>query len=227
MSLKPEANPALGFRGIRLCLANPEIFKIQLRAILRASTVGNLSIMFPMISRVSEIRQAKEVLSEVRRDLTAEGTSFDESMQVGIMIEVPSAAITASDLALEADFFSIGTNDLIQYTLAVDRGNTGVASIYDAYDPAVLRLISQVVKAAHDHNIWVGVCGMMAGDPYTACLLLGLGLDELSMSPIDIPEVKRTIRSSCYSDLKEIADHVLSLPNSDEIHEYVKDRLGG
>jgi len=227
VSLNSEANPALGFRGIRLCLANPEIFKVQLRAILRASTVGNLSIMFPMISRVSEIRQAKEVLNEVRRELTAEGTPFDESMQVGIMIEVPSAAITASNLALEADFFSIGTNDLIQYTLAVDRGNPGVASIYDAYDPAVLHLISRVVKAAHDNNIWVGVCGMMAGDPYTACLLLGLGLDVLSMSPIDIPEVKRTIRSACYSDLKEIADHVLSLPNSDEIHEYVKDRLAG
>ncbi|MBT5873200.1 MAG: phosphoenolpyruvate--protein phosphotransferase, partial [Candidatus Latescibacteria bacterium] len=220
-----EANPALGFRGIRLCLEHPDIFKVQLRAILRASTVGNLRIMFPMISRLSEIQQARAVLDEVKADLTAEGIDFDDDMPVGIMIEVPSAALTAADLASEADFFSIGTNDLIQYTLAADRGNTGVASIYDAYHPAILRLIDMVVAAAHEHGVWVGVCGMMASDPWTACLLLGLGLDELSMSPIDIPEVKRPIRSMRRSDLSDLAQEVLSLSSSHEIHEYVKARL--
>lgn len=223
--MEPEANPALGFRGIRICLERPDIFMVQLRAILRASVVGNLRIMFPMISRITELRASREVLEEVKLDLDDEGIPYDRSLSIGVMVEVPSAALMAHELAREADFFSIGTNDLIQYTLAADRGNSIVASIYDAYDPAVLRLIASVVRAAHAQGIWVGVCGAMAGDPLTAGLLLGLGLDELSMSPIDIPEVKRTIRSSSFTKLQEMAEHVLTLLTSDEIHHYIQSKL--
>lgn len=220
-----EANPALGFRGIRVCLNRRNIFKVQLRAILRASTGGNLQIMFPMISGLKMLRQAKGVLEEVRRELEHEDVPFDRNIPVGIMIEVPSAALTAQDLAREVDFFSIGTNDLIQYTLAVDRGNATVAGLYDPYDPAVLRLIASVVDAAHEQKIWVGVCGAMAGDPVSACILLGLGLDELSMSPIDIPEIKKMIRSTSYTDLQKMARRIITLSTSEEIHQHVQSFL--
>lgn len=220
-----EPNPALGLRGIRFCLNRPEMFKVQLRAILRASISGNLRIMFPMISGLKELRHAKALFEEAQQDLVREGIPFDRSMPVGIMIEVPSAALTARDLAREVDFFSIGTNDLIQYTLAADRGNANVSSLYDPCHPAILRFIAGVVEAGHENDIWVGVCGAMAAHPTAACILLGLGLDELSMSPIDIPEIKRLIRSTNYEDLQAVAQHVLTLPTSGEIVRYTKAHL--
>jgi phosphotransferase system enzyme I (PtsI) len=225
MSESHEANPALGFRGIRICLGRPEMFKIQLRAILRASAVGNLRVMFPMISGLEELRQARSVLRDLQQDLTREGVAYDPAMPTGIMIEVPSAALTAHDLAGEADFFSIGTNDLIQYTIAVDRGNATVASLYNAFHPAILRLIATVIEAGHARNIWVGICGAMASDPAAACILLGLGLDELSMSPIDIPEIKKVIRSMTFEEMARIARHVLTLPTPQDIKRYVQDHL--
>ncbi|MBM3263195.1 MAG: phosphoenolpyruvate--protein phosphotransferase [candidate division Zixibacteria bacterium] len=220
----PEDNPALGFRGIRLCLGRPEMFKTQLRAILRASVEGNLRIMFPMISGLEELRQAMTVIRELQEDLDREETAYDRGIPIGIMIEVPSAALTASDLAQEVDFFSIGTNDLIQYTVAVDRGNAQVSSLYDPFHPAVLHLISGVVKAAHEKKIWVGVCGAMAGDPVSACVLLGLGVDELSMSAIDIPSIKKFVRSTSYADMQDIARAVAKLPTSNAIREYLRSR---
>jgi phosphoenolpyruvate-protein phosphotransferase (PTS system enzyme I) len=220
-----EPNPALGLRGIRFCLNRPEMFKVQLRAILRASMAGNLRIMFPMISGLKELRHAKALFEESQQDLIREGIPFDRSVSVGMMIEVPSAALMAHDLAREVDFFSIGTNDLIQYTIAVDRGNANVASLYDPCHPAILRFIASIIEAGHKNDIWVGVCGAMAAHPTAACILLGLGLDELSMSPIDIPEIKRIIRSTNYVDLQAIAQHVLTLPTSDEITRYMKAHL--
>ncbi|MXY98436.1 MAG: phosphoenolpyruvate--protein phosphotransferase, partial [Gemmatimonadetes bacterium] len=165
-----EANPALGQRGIRLCLDRPEMFKVQLRAILRAGVEGNVSIMFPMISGVQELRRAKALFEEARNELLEDGVPVDPSMSIGIMIEIPSAALTAHDLAKEVDFFSIGTNDLIQYTVAADRGNPSLASLYNPCHPAVLRLVAAVIDAAHDNDIWVGVCGAMAAHPLAACI---------------------------------------------------------
>jgi phosphotransferase system enzyme I (PtsI) len=220
-----EPNPALGLRGIRFCLNRPEMFKVQLRAILRASIGGNLRIMFPMISGLKELRHAKALLEEAKQDLIREGIPFDRSVSVGIMIEVPSAALMARDLAREVDFFSIGTNDLIQYTIAVDRSNANVSSLYDPCHPAILRFIASIVEAGHENDIWVGVCGAMAAHPIAACILLGLGLDELSVSPVDIPEIKRIIRSATYKDFRILAQHVLTLPTSDEIIKYMKAHL--
>ena len=217
-----EANPALGQRGIRLCLNRPEMFKVQLRAILRASIEENVSLMFPMISGLHELRRAKELLNEARNELTDSGAPFDPSMNVGIMVEIPSAALTAHDLAKEVDFFSIGTNDLIQYTVAADRGNSSIAGLYNPCHPAVLRLVASIIDAAHDNDIWVGVCGAMAAHPLAACILLGLGVDELSMSPIDIPEIKSLIRSADYQDLKTITREALELPTSEEILRFLK-----
>lgn len=217
-----EANPALGQRGIRLCLDRPEMFKVQLRAILRAGVEGNVSIMFPMISGVQELRRAKALFEEARNELLEDGVPVDQSMSIGIMIEIPSAALTAHDLAKEVDFFSIGTNDLIQYTVAADRGNPSLASLYNPCHPAVLRLVAAVIDAAHDNDIWVGVCGAMAAHPLAACILLGLGVDELSMSPIDIPEIKSLIRSADYQELKTITREALDLSTSEEIMRFLK-----
>ena len=217
-----EANPALGQRGIRLCLNRPEMFKVQLRSILRASIEGNVSIMFPMISGLHELRRAKGLFDEARNELQDAGVPFDPTMSVGIMVEIPSAALTAHDLAKEVDFFSIGTNDLIQYTVAADRGNSSIASLYNPCHPAVLRLVASIIDAAHDNDIWVGVCGAMAAHPLAACILLGLGVDELSMSPIDIPEIKSLIRSSDYQKLKTITREALDLPTSEEIMRFLK-----
>ena len=217
-----EANPALGQRGIRLCLDRPEMFKVQLRAILRAGAEGNVRIMFPMISGLQELRRAKALLEEARNELLQDGVPVDPSMSIGIMVEIPSAALTAHDLAREVDFFSIGTNDLIQYTVAADRGNPSIASLYNPCHPAVLRLVASVIDAAHDNDIWVGVCGAMAAHPLAACILLGLGVDELSMSPIDIPEIKSLIRSADYQELKTITREALDLSTSEEIMRFLK-----
>ena len=191
----PEVNPFLGWRAIRVCLERSDIFKPQLRAILRASARGNVKILFPMISGIGEIRQAKAMLEECRVELRAEGHAFDTEMEVGIMIEVPSAAIIADVLAKEADFFSLGTNDLVQYTVATDRTNEHIAHLYEPTHPAVIRLIKQTVDAAHAAGIWVGVCGETGGDITLTPLLLGLGVDELSCGASVLPRVKRAVRS--------------------------------
>ncbi|MGI8481582.1 MAG: phosphoenolpyruvate--protein phosphotransferase, partial [Chthoniobacterales bacterium] len=202
-----EENPFMGRRAIRFCLEHPEIFKPQLRAILRAGAAGNVKIMFPMISGLEELRRARSVLDECRAELEKEGEGFNNHVEVGAMIEIPSAAISADSLAREVDFFSIGTNDLIQYTVAVDRVNERIAHLYEPTHPAVIQLLKIVADAAHAHDIWVGVCGEMAGDLTLVPLLIGLGMDELSVSASLVPRVKRAVQSlevgECQALLKE------------------------
>ncbi len=211
LDLGDEENPFLGWRGIRFCLDMPEVIRPQLRAILRASAHGRLKLMFPMISSLAELRRARAILAEVQAELREEGEPFDETMEVGIMIEVPSAVAVADQLAREVDFFSIGTNDLTQYAMAADRGNPRVAGLVDALQPAVLRLVRQTVEAGHAAGIWVGMCGELAGDALAAPLLIGLGLDELSMSAPAIPAVKAALRALDSAGAIAIADHALSL----------------
>ncbi len=218
-----EVNPALGLRSIRLCLS-PQVrplFKQQLRGLLRAARSGNMRIMFPMISGVRELDLALEVLNEVKQELVRDGTPFQPDTKIGIMIEMPSAAVVADHLARRVDFFSIGTNDLIQYTLAVDRVNEHVAYLYDSMHPALLRLIDMVVKAANAAGIPCGLCGEMAGDMNVAPLLLGLGLSELSMNAVAIPQVKQVIRGSTVSQLRSMAATALTLPSGPEVKELV------
>ena len=216
-----EENPFLGWRGIRVLLDRPELFLDQLRAILRASTRKNVRIMFPMVSKLMEIRGAKELLRQAKDDLKARGLPFDARMKTGVMIEVPSAAVLAEEIAAEVDFLSIGTNDLIQYILAVDRDNSAVAALYQQFNPAVLRTIKSVIDAGHKRGVWVGMCGEMAGDPLATVLLVGLGIDELSVIPTVLPEIKKIIRSIKHKDAKKIADKVLTLSTEDEIKEYL------
>ncbi|HEY4056055.1 MAG TPA: phosphoenolpyruvate--protein phosphotransferase [Kofleriaceae bacterium] len=220
-----EANPALGLRSIRLCLADlgRGLFKTQLRGLLRASAHGPLKIMFPMISGVSELRAAKAVVDEVKTELTAEGQAFDENVKLGIMIEMPSAALTADLLATEADFFSIGTNDLIQYTMAVDRVNEYVSYLYEPLHPSLLRLIGSVAKAAKAANIPVTVCGEMAGEPMVAPVLLGLGIRELSMSAVSVPEVKATVRSMTQAGAEQMMGRTHKLATAAEIRAMVSE----
>ena len=220
-----EMNPFLGQRAIRFCLARPEIFKVQLKAILRASVHGKLKIMYPMISGIEELLAANTILNEVKEELREKKISFDEDMQVGAMIEVPSAALTADILAREVDFFSIGTNDLIQYSLAVDRVNEKIAYLYEPAHPAVLRLIKDVIYAGHKANIWVGMCGEMAGEPAFTILLLGFGLDEFSTSPVNLPRIKQVIRSVEYKTAQKIAEGALTLSTGREIEEYAREKL--
>jgi phosphotransferase system enzyme I (PtsI) len=195
LNLPEEMNPFLGWRAIRFCLERVDIFKTQLRAILRASAVGNVRMMYPMISGVEEVRQANALLDECRKELRAEGLPFNEDMEIGAMIEIPSAAIAADLIAREVDFFSIGTNDLIQYAIAVDRLNEHIAHLYEPTHPAIIRLIRMIVDAGHAHSLWVGVCGEMAGDILLTPLLLGLGVDELSTGAALVPRVKRAVQS--------------------------------
>ncbi len=218
-----EMNPALGLRAIRFCLKEQGIFRDQLRAILRASSVGNVKVMFPMISGLEELKAAKNVLNEVRQDLTAEGVEYDRQMEVGIMIEVPSAVVIADMLAREVDFFSIGTNDLIQYSLAIDRGNEQVAYMYEPLHPAVLRMIQSVVQAGHSANIKVTMCGEMAGDPLCAPILLGLKLDELSMPSANVPYIKRLIRMATFKECQEYLKKILLCQTSEEANAYVNE----
>jgi phosphoenolpyruvate-protein phosphotransferase (PTS system enzyme I) len=220
-----EMQPFLGWRAIRFCLARPDIFKLQLRAILRASVHGNLKLMYPMISGVEEVRQANELLREAKEELRQKGLKFNDKILVGAMIEVPSAAMTADILAKEVDFFSIGTNDLIQYCLAVDRGNEKVAYLYEPAHPAVLRLIKQVIDAAHQAKIKVAMCGEMAGEPSLALILLGLGLDEFSVPPQLIPELKFIIRAIGFKVAQELANAVMKLSTGTQVEEFAKNRL--
>jgi phosphotransferase system enzyme I (PtsI) len=212
-----EANPFLGWRAIRFCLEKKDFFKTHLRAILRASTRNNVKIMFPMISSVEEIKQCRAVLEEAKEDLRERQIPFDEKIEVGIMVEIPSVAMMADLLAPQVDFFSIGSNDLTQYTLAVDRGNEYVADLFDHLHPSVLRLVKKVVDEAHKHHIWVGVCGEMAGDPVAVPVLLGFGVDELSTNPVDILKVKDIIRSLTMEEAKDIAARALALSTTKEV----------
>ncbi len=221
LDLGEETNPFLGWRGIRLCLDRPEILRTQLRAILRASPDHQIKVMFPMVSTVEEVRAAREILSQAQDELRQEGIPFDEEMEVGIMIEVPAAALQAEQLAQEVDFFSIGTNDLSQYTMAADRTNAQVAELADGLQPAVLRLIKAVIDAAHAAGIWVGLCGELAGDPLAAPVLLGLGLDEFSMNPPAIPAVKQAIRQITRAEAQEIARAVLGMESAEEVRAYL------
>ncbi|PYK84792.1 MAG: phosphoenolpyruvate--protein phosphotransferase [Verrucomicrobia bacterium] len=209
-----ELNPFLGWRAIRFCLENIDIFKTQLRAILRASAVGNVKIMFPMISGLEELRHAKAVLDECRNEV---GEKKSGKMEVGAMIEIPSAAISADALAREVDFFSIGTNDLIQYTIAVDRVNERIAHLYEPTHPAVLRLLKMIADAAHANDIWVGVCGEMARDVATIPILVGLGMDELSVGATSVPRVKMAVRSLAMPECQQLVNEVLQLQTSSEI----------
>lgn len=222
LSLPKEANPFLGYRAIRLCLDRKDIFKAQLRALLRASAFGNIKIMYPMIATLRELRQANQVLEEAKRELCQNGIPFNNDVEVGIMIEVPAAAMIADQLAKEADFFSIGTNDLIQYTMAADRMNERVSYLYDPYHPAVLRLIRQVIQAAHQEGKWVGMCGEMAGEELAIPILLGLGLDEFSMSASSILRARHLIKQLEYGRLAQIANHALTLESSDQIKAYIE-----
>ncbi|HEY5616242.1 MAG TPA: phosphoenolpyruvate--protein phosphotransferase [Bacteroidota bacterium] len=216
-----ERNPFLGWRGIRVLLEKRELFLEQLRAILRASTRRNIAVMFPMVSNIKEVRAAKELLEQAKAQLRAEKIPFDDKMTVGVMIEVPAAAVVIDDLAQEVDFVSIGTNDLIQYLLAVDRGNEFVSSLYQEFHPAVVRFIRRIIERAKNHDIWVGMCGEMAGDPMATILLLGLGLDEFSVVGTVLPEVKKIIRSVSYEEAQRVALRVLELETEDEIKAYL------
>ena len=222
---KRKPIPSLGQRALRLCLTRPDIFKPQLRAALRAGVDRNLKIMFPMVATASEVREARKVLDECIAELKAEGTAFAEGIEIGIMVEIPSAAMVADQLAKEVDFFSIGTNDLSQYTMAADRTNPKVASLSNAFYPAVLRLIRNVIKAAHDEGKWVGMCGELAGEPLAAPILLGLGLDEFSMSPPMVPVLKQILRNLNAEEMRPLAEEALQLESPEEIQQFVKEKV--
>lgn len=225
LNLPKEMNPFLGWRAIRIALDRREILHAQLRAVLRASAFGKLAVMFPMIVSVEEIRELKSVMNKLKQELRNEGKAFDENMQIGVMVETPSAAVNAKFLAKEVDFFSIGTNDLTQYTLAVDRGNELISHLYNPMSPSVLNLIKQVIDASHAEGKWTGMCGELAGDEKATILLLGMGLDEFSMSAISVPRIKKLIRNVNYQDAKALADKALQQPTAAEIEKLVADFL--
>lgn len=225
LDLPKEMNPFLGWRAIRIVLDRREILNAQLRAVLRASAYGKLAVMFPMIISVEEIRELKSVIEELKVELRNEGKAFDENIQIGVMVETPSAAVNAKFLAKEVDFFSIGTNDLTQYTLAVDRGNELISHLYNPMSPSVLSLIKQVIDASHAEGKWTGMCGELAGDERATVLLLGMGLDEFSMSAISVPRIKKLIRNVNYQDAKLLAEKALQQPTAAEIERLVIDFL--
>ncbi len=217
-----EANPFLGYRAIRLCLEESDLFKPQLRAALRASTAGNVKVMFPMVATVEELRRAKLVLERTKKELKREGLEFDDGFEVGVMVEIPSAALIADRLARECRFLSIGSNDLTQYTLAVDRGNERVARLFDHFHPAVLHLFKQTIDAAHRQGVWVGMCGEFGSDPLGLLMLLGLGIDEISVVPAMIPEAKSIIRSIDTGLAAEVAAHALKLSTALEVQRLLR-----
>jgi len=222
LDMPKELNSFMGWRAIRFCLTRKDIFKTQLRAILRASHFGNLRIMFPMISNMLELREAKDIVEEVKDELRQERKKFNEDILVGIMVEIPSTAIASDVFAQEADFFSIGSNDLIQYSLAVDRGNEKVAYLYQPTHPAILHIVSKVIESGHNHKLWVGLCGEMASDPVLAVLLMGLGIDELSISAVLLPKVKKLIRSVTLEDAKKMAHQCLTFHTNEEVNLYLE-----
>lgn len=225
MDLPQEMNPFLGWRAIRISLDRRDILRDQLRAILRASAHGKLRVMFPMIISVEEIRELKVAIETYKAELRQEELAFDEQIEIGVMVETPAAAAIAHHLAKEVDFFSIGTNDLTQYTLAVDRGNEMISHLYNPLSPAVLTVIKQVIDASHAQGKWTGMCGELAGDERATLLLLGMGLDEFSMSGISIPKVKKVIRNAQFNEVKAMAEKALSLPTAAEIEQCVNDFL--
>jgi phosphotransferase system enzyme I (PtsI) len=222
LDLGPEANPFLGWRAIRMCLDRPDFFKVQLRALLRASPGHDLRIMFPMIATLDEVRRARSLLEEVRAELRDQGHAVAEAIQIGIMVEIPAVAVLADQFAREVDFFSIGTNDLTQYTMAAERTNDRVAYLGDAAHPAILRQIGRVIEAAHTEGIWVGLCGELAGDPQAIPVLLGLGLDEFSMAPASIPRAKVILRKWSREAAKSLAEEVLGLDSAAGVRERVQ-----
>ena len=225
LDLPSEMNPFLGYRAIRISLNRPDIFKVQLRALLRASAFGDIHIMYPMIASVEEVKQANAMLDECKEELTAEGKEFNKDIKVGIMIEVPAAAVISSILAKYVDFFSIGTNDLCQYTLAVDRMNESIGSLYQPLHPGVLRLIKHVIDASHEQGKFTGMCGELASDPVATMILLGLGLDEFSMTASSIPLIKNILRSVSKVECEEVANKALTMDTAEDITAYAKSVL--
>ena len=225
LDLPSEMNPFLGYRAIRISLNRPDIFKVQLRALLRASAFGDIHIMYPMIASVEEVKQANAMLDECKDELTAEGKEFNKDIKVGIMIEVPAAAVISPILAKYVDFFSIGTNDLCQYTLAVDRMNEAIGSLYQPLHPGVIRLIKHVIDASHEQGKFTGMCGELASDPVATMILLGLGLDEFSMTASSIPLIKNILRSVSKAECEEVANKALTMDTAEEITGYAKSVL--
>ena len=225
LDLPSEMNPFLGYRAIRISLNRPDIFKVQLRALLRASAFGDIHIMYPMIASVEEVKQANAMLDECKEELTAEGKEFNKDIKVGIMIEVPAAAVISPILSKYVDFFSIGTNDLCQYTLAVDRMNEAIGSLYQPLHPGVLRLIKHVIDASHEQGKFTGMCGELASDPVATMILLGLGLDEFSMTASSIPLIKNILRSVSKAECEEVANKALTMDTAEEITTYAKSVL--
>jgi phosphotransferase system enzyme I (PtsI) len=220
-----EQNPFLGLRSIRLALKNPGLFRTQLKAILRASAAGNISVMFPLVSTLLELKHAKMLLSEAREDLEEEGVEFDRGIKVGMMVEVPSAVMMLDRFVEEVDFFSIGTNDLIQYVLAVDRSNKDVASLYTAADPAILRMINMAVATATKHEVPISMCGQMCGNALYTMLLLGMGLRSLSVTPAAIPEIKQVCRRVTLDSCRRVAERALELEAARDVKTYLKEEL--
>ena len=225
LDLPEEMNPFLGYRAIRISLNRPDIFKVQLRALLRASAFGDIHIMYPMIASVEEVKAANAMLTECKDELIAEGVAFNTDIKVGIMIEVPAAAVISPILAKYVDFFSIGTNDLCQYTLAVDRMNEAIGNLYQPLHPAVLRLIKHVIDASHEQGKFTGMCGELAGDPVATMILLGLGLDEFSMTASSIPLIKNILRSVTKAECEAFAQKALTMDTAEEITAYAKSLL--
>ncbi len=227
LNLPKEMNPFLGYRAIRLCLDRTDIFKTQLRAILRASAFGNIKIMFPMISNIKEIRDAKAIIEEVKEELRNEKISFKDDIEIGIMVEIPAVAVHSDIFAKEVDFFSIGTNDLIQYSLAVDRGNQDISYLYNQYHPSVLKLIKMTIENGHKEGIWVGMCGEAAGDEKLIPLLLGMGLDEFSMSSSSILRARWIINNTSKEEVKSMLDTILSLPTAEDVEKFIDENIIG
>ncbi|PIQ85698.1 MAG: phosphoenolpyruvate--protein phosphotransferase [Candidatus Omnitrophica bacterium CG11_big_fil_rev_8_21_14_0_20_45_26] len=225
MELPHEMNPFLGWRAIRFCLTRVDIFKVQLRAVLRASAFGHFKIMFPMISTISEFQKAREILNDAKEELKREGVKIDDQIQVGAMIEIPSAAVISDILAKSCDFFSIGSNDLIQYALAVDRGNEKIAYLYQPTHPAILKLVSQIITNGKKEKKWVGICGEMGGDPIAALLLVGLGIDEISTSAFVLPKVKKAVRSVRFDQLTKMTRKAMRFSTAEEIRDFAEQEI--
>ncbi|OZV11943.1 phosphoenolpyruvate--protein phosphotransferase [Tissierella sp. P1] len=225
LNIPKEMNPFLGYRAIRFCLDNEGIFITQIRAILRASAYGNVKIMFPMISNIEELRESKLIVEGVKEELRKENIEFNQNIEIGIMVEIPAVAIHSRQFAKEVDFFSIGTNDLIQYTLAVDRGNQKISNLYNQFHPAILSLIKMTIDNGHKEGIWVGMCGEVAGDEKLIPILLAMGLDEFSMSASSILKARHLIRNTSKKEIEEKLDYILDLPTADEVEKYIDENI--